>query len=68
VRLRRRGGAAIVWTSPGERGWTAEVLRLLAKRNTERAAEFYSHHGFARIPGMQRLVRKIADLAEDVRD
>ncbi len=33
----------------------------------ERAAAFYSHYGFERIPDTHRLVRKISDLAEDVR-
>ena len=33
----------------------------------ERAADFYAHYGFAPIPDTNRLVRKIADLAEDVR-
>jgi len=33
----------------------------------EHAADFYSHYGFARIPDTHRLVRKIGDLAEDVR-
>jgi GNAT superfamily N-acetyltransferase len=33
----------------------------------EHAAAFYSHYGFARIPDTRRLVRKIGDLAEDVR-
>jgi predicted GNAT family N-acyltransferase len=33
----------------------------------EHAADFYSHYGFERIPDTYRLVRKINDLAEDVR-
>jgi hypothetical protein len=33
----------------------------------EHAADFYSHYGFERIPDRHRLVRKINDLAEDVR-
>lgn len=32
----------------------------------ERAAAFYEHHGFARVPESLRLVRKVSDIAADL--
>jgi GNAT superfamily N-acetyltransferase len=29
------------------------------------ASDFYAHHGFVQVPGLDRLVRKVADLDED---
>lgn len=29
----------------------------------ERAAGFYAHHGFRRIPGVLRLIQKVSDIA-----
>lgn len=32
----------------------------------EKAADFYAHYGFARVPGTSRLVRKLTDVAADL--
>lgn len=31
------------------------------------AADFYAHHGFVQVPALDRLVRKVSDLADDRR-
>jgi len=41
-------------------GWLRFVIADVLH---ERAAGFYEHHGFRRIPGKLRLVQKVSDIA-----
>jgi GNAT superfamily N-acetyltransferase len=42
---------------------TVAARFVVLDAHDERAASFYEHHGFRRIPGTLRLVQKVADIA-----
>lgn len=54
-------------------GRVLDATRIVAARYVvvdaidDFASDFYAHHGFVQVPGLDRLVRKISDLAEDRR-
>jgi hypothetical protein len=47
---------------------TVAARFVVADALPERAAGFYQHHGFKRIPGTLRLVQKVSDTAKSLED
>jgi hypothetical protein len=43
---------------------TVTAGALLVDALSEKAADFYAHNGFRRVPGTMRLVQNLSDIAE----
>jgi GNAT superfamily N-acetyltransferase len=59
-------GGALVAEALGRVVAATEIVAarfVLVDAVDERAAGFYEHHGFRRIPGSLRLIQKVADIA-----